>query len=386
MVSAHAHKILSNIALVAVLLTAALVSIDSVFAQRPGGRGSGGGPGGGRPPTLVALAPAFEGILAPQRDDHGIVFFKELSEVATEVSGKVTEVVFEEGQRVTEGQVLVRLDDALLKKELGASRATAERYKSELEDSKVRFERAKMLLEDEVTTPQQYDMLRFEVESDTHQLASMRAEVGRIETLLDKHTIRAPFDGIVVERRTERGEWKGIGQVVAVIALENIFDVIVDVPEEQLRWIVEDSEVALRSVDNRKFHGRVVTILPRGDIVTGLFPVKIRVEARDLYEGMSLMVSLPDGEKQECLFVPRDAVISRIDGSYVVFTLRNMTTVIHQVEVLGYQGMNAAVSGPTIRGDNLQFIVKGHERLRGGDKVQLTEDQPAGPRTAAADG
>ena len=47
---------------------------------------------------------------------------EEISEVATEVSGKVTEVVFEEGQRVTEGEILVRLDNALLIKELSASR------------------------------------------------------------------------------------------------------------------------------------------------------------------------------------------------------------------------------------------------------------------------
>lgn len=332
-------------------------------AQRPGGR----------PPSLVAIASGHEGVLAPQHDNKGIVFFKETSEVATEVSGKVTSVVFEEGEHVKSGDVLVQLDDSILQKELQAARATYDRYHSELDDSNIRFDRAKTLLEDEVTTPQQFDMLRFEVQSDTHQLSAMKAEVGRLETLVEKHTIRAPFDGIVVDRQTEVGEWKGNGEVVGTVALENIYDVMVEVPEDQLRWVIEGSSVVMRSLDARRFQGTIVTIIPRGNVVTGLFPVKVRVEAPDLYEGMSLTVSLPVGETQECLFVPRDALLNRIDGSHVVFTLVDSKAVPHVVEVLGYDGLDAAIYSSALKGTAHQFIVKGHERLRSGDTVKVVE-------------
>jgi RND family efflux transporter MFP subunit len=363
-----------------VLLAAALCGGVSAFAQ-PGGMG----------PSLVAVAPGREGILAEQSMRSGVVMFKEISEVASEVAGKIVEVNFEEGDRVEQGAVLVRLDDAVLTKELQSKQAAAARYAAELADAETRYTRAESLIEDEVTTPQQLDQLRFEVESDRQQAASMRAEVERMRTLIEKNTIRAPFDGVVVDRSTELGEWKAVGETVAILAREDLYDVIVSVPETELRWLNEGSEVAVElRAAGKSLTGVITTVIPMADVASNTFPVKVRVEHEEpLYEGMNAEVYLPIAEPAECLFVPRDALL-RVQGRSIVFTVDAGKAVQHDVRLLGYDGRDdqwAAIDAPGLSASQ-RYIVKGHERLRGGDavRVQENEDSKAKAGPLSADG
>ena len=198
-----------------------------------------------RGPALVVTAPVESGVLAPQAQHLANVFFKEVSQVATEVAGKVIEVAFEQGQHVKGGQLLVRLDDVLLQKELQAKRAEHQSFAAELEDARTRYARAEKLIADEVTTAQQMDQLRYEVESDAAQLAMVNAQMDRIETLIAKNAIYAPFEGVVLERATELGEWKGAGDTVAVLALDNVYDVVVNVPGRDLKWVQPGDEVTV---------------------------------------------------------------------------------------------------------------------------------------------
>ena len=197
------------------------------------------------PASKVVTAPGHTGVLAPQSEFRGTVYFKELSAVATEVQGKVLSVSMEEGERVAKGQVLVTLDSVLSKIELVAAHATYERFKATLDEAEAQFQRTKDLVDDGINTAQEYDRQLFLVKSLTQQAASAKAQVERIETIIEKSNIVAPFDGIVIDRQTERGEWKSDGDPVAVIARENEYDALVDVPENVLPWITPKQKVSL---------------------------------------------------------------------------------------------------------------------------------------------
>lgn len=339
------------------------------------------------PPPRVAVAPAKPGVIAPQAEFQGTVYFKEVSQVAAEVSGKVLAVKFEEGDRVTAGQLLVQIDTSLLEKQLQATRANLQKAKTDLADAKVRFDRAKILLDDEVTTPQEIDKLRFEVEANSHQVEFVQAELERIQTLIDKSSIYSPFDGIVLDRLTQVGEWRSSGglvaSTVAVVARENIFDVMADVPEQHLRWVTPGAEVTV-NVGGRELSGEVIAVIPRGDIATRLFPVKIRVEDSQLMEGMSALVRLPVAEPTECILVPRDAILQQLNQT-VVYTIEDGLARVHPVTVIGYDGIYAGIASPEVTLQHL-YVVKGHERLRPGDKVIIISENVSGPSPANADG
>jgi len=319
------------------------------------------------PVSKVVTAPGHDGVLAPQSEFRGTVYFKELSSVATEVQGKVVAVTMEEGERVAKGQVLVTLDSVLSKKELAATRATYERFKATLDEAEAQFKRTKDLVEDGINTAQEYDRQLFLVKSLTQQAASAKAQVERIEAIIQKSSITAPFDGIVIDRQTERGEWKSDGDPVAVIARENEYDALVDVPENVLPWITPKQKVSL-AIGGRIFQGEIVTIIPQGDIATRTFPVKIRINpTRPLYEGMAVIVRLPTAEKSKCVFVPRDALLNQA-GQTALFTVEDSSVTRHLVTVLGYEGNKAGIAESRVTAD-MQFIVKGHERLRNGQQV-----------------
>jgi RND family efflux transporter MFP subunit len=322
-------------------------------------------------PSRVVVSNVHEGLLTPRQGFAGTVFFKEVSDVATEISGKVTAVKFEEGQRVKEGQLLVSMDSALLADALRASEADVKRFETALKESNVRFERAKALLDGGVAAQDQFDEARFAVESNAHQIESSQAAVDRIQTSLRKHSIYAPFAGVVIERDTELGEWKSDGATVAVIAREGVFDIIANVNEEYLPWMRPGDTIPIELVaGNQKIEGKLVTVIPRGDIVSRTFPVKIRVTGDILlFEGMSAIVEMPTGEDTRCVLVPRDAVLNQANRDYL-FTIEEGKAVQHWVTVLGYAGMLAGVSLDEV-GTEDPVITKGHERLRNGSKVEI---------------
>lgn len=333
----------------------------------------------GPPPARVVTAPIERGVIEPTASFNGDVLFKEIANLATETSGKVVEVTFEEGQHVKAGTPMVRLDDDLLRHELAAARAAFQQAQTVLEQERVRLRRAETLLADEVTTEQEFDDIRFTVESYRHQMEQARAQAARIEEELQRKIIAAPFDGVVVERQTELGEWKNSGSPIAVFARDGLHDIMVNVPQDRLRFISEGQTVRAE-VAGREVTGTVVTVVPRGDMATRTFPVKVRVEGEPwLLQGMSASVRLPIGEQAECLLVSRDGILLQgVEPQVAV--VRDGRAELVTVEVLGYRNGKAGVRAENLSADDV-LVVKGHERLRPGQEVMTGEDgsQQDGP-------
>ncbi len=346
--------------LILLTLVSTVLCCFAATAQRPGAG-----------PAKVAVGPVVDGVLAPQADYVGTVYFHEVSDVASEVRGKVKAVSIEDGQHVQAGQLLVQLDDTLLQKEAKAARAGLKRVETDLEDARRRMERAENLIEEGITTTEQYDTARYQAQSLQYQVESTRADLERLQALISKYHINAPFDGIVIERQTDLGEWKTEGATVAVIARANQYDVRVNVPERVLNWVMPGASVELYMNDVH-LTGTVDTIIPRGDIVTRTFPVKIRVETdTPLLEGLSASVQLPSGETRSCLMVHRDALV-RNGTQTSVFVVRDDTAQQIQVTILGYQGSQAGILADAINAGD-RVVTKGNERLRPGAKIVVID-------------
>jgi len=311
------------------------------------------------------------GELAPSRSYQGTVYFKEVSQLATEVEGRVLEVLFEEGDHIAAGSLLLRLDGEILSKSLASARASVRQRQTQFNQEEVRLERARLLLADEVTTPQEFDDIRFNLEALEHSIAVAQAEVERLSLELARKEIRAPFDGVVVERLTEEGEWKSTGATVAVFARDHVYDVVANVPEAYIGWINAGDE-ALITINDELIDGEIVGVMPRGDVVSRTFPVRVRISGEyNLREGMSATVQLPSGQVREAILAPRDAVLLR-EGQQVLFTVADGQARLHEVEVLGYAENRIGVASPSLD-VGMPVIVRGHERLRPGQEVRVAE-------------
>lgn len=329
----------------------------------------------GPPPANVAVAEVKTGLVAPQAEFIGTVFYQEVSDVASELSGLAEVVRFEEGQRVKKGQPLVELGSELMRKNLQATLLTHEQVLSELEIARIELKRKEKLFKKNSIAEQTYDQDRYRVRGLEKRAASLKVQVEYIEIELKKKIIRAPYDAVVVKRMVDRGEWISEGEEVAVLAKDSVVDIVVEVPERFIQYIKQGMQIR-SMINGNEIHGKVFTIVPRGDIATRSFPVKIRTpNTYSLIEGMSAKVVLPTGRPRKSLVVPRDSVILMF-GQSVVFTVADSKASMLPVKVIGYEGLSASVEARGLQ-DGMQVVVQGNERLRNGQavSVQKTEDR-----------
>ena len=327
----------------------------------------------GIPPAKVVVAAVSSGMVVPQSGFVGTVYYQEVSDIASEVDGLVETVTFEEGKGVKKGEPLVRLNADLLQKTIQATRASYEKVIVDLEKARIDLQRSERLYKDGLAPEQEYDEQRFRVRGQEKMVESLKAEMERLEAELVRKVIRAPFSGVVLQKRADIGEWLSPGSPVATIARSGVVDIIVNVPEEVLRFVVPGQPVQIES-GGQEITGEVFTVIPKGDIATRTFPIKIRVQNnRSLLEGMNARVTLPIGKKRKSLIVPRDAVIT-VPGSAVVFAVTDSKAVMIPVQVTGYDGMMAWVDSDTLR-DGMEVVIKGNERLRDGQPVEILRNQ-----------
>ncbi len=221
----------------------------------------------GPPSVLVAVATVEEGTIEPYQEFVGSVTFARVSDVSAEVAGIVEDAPFEEGARVRRGAPLVVLGTDLLDLTIESTEAGYEQVLSEHERAEKDLRRMGALYEEKTVPEMLYDEHRYGEQGLRKRAMALSATLKRLKREREKKTIRAPFDGVVVAKTAEVGEWVPVGGVIGVVADDRTVDVVVDVPERVLRNLSEGRTVDVES-GGRKFQGKVFAIIPRGDTAT----------------------------------------------------------------------------------------------------------------------
>ncbi|MCK9273478.1 MAG: efflux RND transporter periplasmic adaptor subunit [Syntrophales bacterium] len=323
-------------------------------------------------PANVVVAKITRGTIIPEKTFIGSVYYPEVSDIAAEVSGRVEEVAYEEGQAVVKDSVLVRMDSSLLKKTFLSKTASFEEILSDLARAKKDLERTKNLYERKILAEKDLDDQIFTVKGLEKKAASLKAEAEHLEIELGKTVIRAPFSGVIIKKNTAVGEWLSPGSAVATIAMNNSFDVMISVPEDIIFHLQRGMKIPV-TAGRIETEGTITAIIPQGDVATRTFPVKIRIEkAPSLMEGMEAKVTLPAGQSIDSFFVPRDAILNVYNETFIVAVDNSRASLI-KVDVVGYENMYAGIKGNRIK-ESLKVVVKGNERLRDGDPVNVLEE------------
>jgi RND family efflux transporter MFP subunit len=319
------------------------------------------------PPAPVQVAPVHWGKIQPQTAFVGTVVYPETAEVATEVNGLVERVNFEEGDRVTKGALLVTLNADLLRRNLEAAVAAHREAAAERDKTRLDYQRMEKLLQGNFVSAQSYDEARFRLQALENRTIALRAATDRLQVELERKSVRAPFDGVILRRHVDRGEWVAPGTAVASIARDDVVDVTVDVPERIATALTPGLEVRLE-VAGRDTAGKIFAVIPRGDVTTRTFPIKVRIpNSFSLIQGMEARVNFPSGDSVDALLVPRDAVLT-LAGQNAVFAVLDSRAHMIPVRIVGYEGMLVGVAGEPLE-EGMTVVIKGNERLREGQAV-----------------
>lgn len=323
----------------------------------------------GPPPALVVVAPVNSGEVEAMLELIGTVYHARVSRVAAEVDGLVERVSIEAGQRVEPGTLLARLSTDILNTVIAGTKAEFAQVQIELEKVGKDLARIRPLFQEASVAESVYDEHYYNEKRLRERIHVIQADLQRLYLEKKKKSIVAPFAGVVVEKTVERGEWVSVGDTVAVVADDSEVDVVVDVPAEMLQYLTKDRMFAVQS-SGHKLMGRFISYVPKGDVATRTFAVKLRLKNTvNLVEGMAARALLPLAAKNTGLLVPRDAIIDKY-GRNVLFVVLAGKAKMVPVTVTGYSGMQVGVTGAGLA-EGQQVVVKGNERLQDGQSVRV---------------
>lgn len=355
---------------------AAIAIVLALLAHGAGAEQEGAKPPG-PPPALVVTAPVVEETVKPEVSLVGSVRARAESLVAAEVGGIARQVDARRGRAIRKGDVLAVLRDAELEEELEGARAETRLAEAELAKARADLARAEDLVKKQVAPQEQLDSARRDAQVWEQRLAKARSAVRLLEDRFARQTVRAPFDGVVVEEHTEVGEWVPKGGPVARLADFATVLVRVPVPEQYVVEIADGQAVPVRidALGGREFRGTIRAVIPVGDPQARTFPVEVEVQnpQGQIRPGMTARAVLRLGEPRLERLVPTDALVPR-GARTLVYAVVEGAAVEVPVEVVGYKGDRAAVHGALPPG--APVIVRGNERVRPGQPVQVVPKLP----------
>ena len=254
----------------------------------------------------------------------GYVTARRQATVSSKFTGRVTEVLIEEGMEVEEGQVLARLDDSNLQPALALAEAqllSAQRGAAETEalltEARLNFERAQRLVEKQLASEAELDRARALARSLEAQRARKQADIEVAARQVDIYRqqvedsiIRAPFAGIVVAKNAQPGEMispvsagggftrTGIGTIVDMSSLE----IEIDVNEAYINRVAPGQAVVatLDAYPDWKIPCHVIAIIPTADRQRATVEVRVgfdQLESRILPD-MGVKVAFQEAEPE----------------------------------------------------------------------------------------
>lgn len=358
-----------------------------------------------RRPAAVAIKTAAAqavqtGTSSTLLNASGYVTARREATVSSKVTGKVSEVLVEEGLRVEAGQVLARLDTSnaeaslkLAQAQVDSAHKAVEETQASLELSEREFLRSKQLSDKAVVSASEYDKAEADVKTLRARLQRQTAEIAVAERTLavyqqqlDDMVIRAPFDGIVTSKNAQPGEMispmssggftrTGICTMVDMNSLE----IEVDVNENYISRVEPGQPVdaVLDSEPDWHIPARVIAIIPTADRQKATIKVRIAFAKLDprILPDMSVKVAFqspqPAQPSSRSVTVPKSAV-RQLDGHDIVWVLQEGRLERRAVKIVSSSDETTTLGAGLNQGERV--VIEGPADLNEGTPV--TEPKP----------
>jgi RND family efflux transporter MFP subunit len=242
--------------------------------------------------------------------------------IGTETAAsRIEAVLADEGDLVVKGQVLVRLDTAVLQAQLRHAEATAEDAAASAASTAADFRRADGIRGTGAVSAEQLDGRRAAARSAAARLAAAQAEVGELRTRIAEADVHAPADGVIVARNAEPGAITPAGGAPLFRLDEGgLVEFDARVPQDALQALAPGLTVELRigaPGEETPIKGRIRAIAPTLDprsrlgVVHVRLPLNPRLRPGAFAQGRILL------SRMDALSLPRSAILSRDGESFV---------------------------------------------------------------------
>lgn len=325
--------------------------------------------GGGGPPDMVVQVVAVEArrqSVSETLSLVGTLTAKEMVEIKSEAEGTVEQINFKEGQRVEQGQLLLKLDES----KWSAILAEAE---ANFKLSKANYERSQQLFKDKLISQQEFEQI-------ASQFQANQAGVDLKKRELKDARIYAPFSGTVGGRNVSPGQVISKNTTLTWLVDLDWVKAEFNVPERSLNQVRvgQAIEVGVATFPGETFKGEVYFIAPFVDTETRTALVKAGIKNPELKlkPGMFANLTLTLTVRENAVVIPEVALMPAGEQTSVMIVGSDQTAQIRPVKVGSRLAGQAEVLSGLQGGE--QVIVEGVQKARPGGKVKLA------PAAAAA--
>lgn len=250
------------------------------------------------------------------------------TDVSSQISGQIIEVLVDYNSKVSKGDVLARLDTATYDSRLRQAEAQLANTRANHTLAKLNFERSKQLFERNLVSQQELDQAEAQFQQADAQLQIQGAAVENAKTDLSRCTLYAPIDGIVIDRLAEVGK-----TVAASLNAPTLFTLVNDLTKMQIKAAVAEADIGnievgqdvtftVDAFPNRQFRGRVEQMrnLPTTtqNVVTYATIIEVRNDDLKLKPGMTANVSIIVARRSDILRLPNAALRARVPEEFLI--------------------------------------------------------------------
>jgi membrane fusion protein (multidrug efflux system) len=311
------------------------------------------------------MAAFYSGTAAVEADEE--------AEVVAKVGGEVRQILVEEGDAVSAGQLLARLDGDRLRLELAQTEANLRKLERD-------YTRQQDLAAKGLVAKGAFENLKYDLDALRASHDRSRLELGYTE-------IRAPIAGTVSARHIKVGNTIGPNEPTFRITDMDPLIAYVHVPEKEFRKLApgQAADIGVDALGGTRFQGRIARISPTVDPQTGTFRAMVEVPdpSGRLKPGMFARVNIVYERREQALQLPRGAILEA-DGEHSVFVVVDGKAEQRRVDVgLSNDGWVEVTHG--LGGDE-RVVVVGQAGLKAGTLVKVVDPEGAGTARTAKTG
>ncbi|MCX7545905.1 efflux RND transporter periplasmic adaptor subunit [Marinicella gelatinilytica] len=290
--------------------------------------------------------------------------------LTSQVTDYITEIYFEDGQRVSKGDTLIVMDTA-------DEQALLAEEQARLDEAQRQVNRLNPLIEKMAAS-------RSALDTQKSLVAISKARIQGIQTAIDKRTMTAPFDGVVGLRQISVGSLAQPGMQLATLDQDSQMKLDFTVSADQLSQLQPGLSVSATTTayPDKTFTGTLVSLDSRVNPVTRMIRGRVIIDNQDflLKTGLLMRVNIA-GEEKPAILIPEEALISEGGQHYVFVTEQHddRTSVRKQAIKIGDrpEGQIAVVSGLEA---GQQVVIHGALRIHDGSTVTITAVKKADER------
>ncbi|PLY13500.1 MAG: hypothetical protein C0631_13905 [Sedimenticola sp.] len=325
------------------------------------------------PPARVKVAQVSEQQMTESQQLSGIVDFDRISEVSGEVAGLITKLNIAEGRLFKAGEVLLELNTDLINKDIDIKKNEQAQISADLEKVGGTLKRLESLLQTNSASRQAYDDARFDYRSLQKKRETLDEELERLKLQLQKSVVRAPFNGIVLEKIKEQGEWLVPGTPVCRLASTEDLVVKIAVSENLAMFQKPGAEIPISiNALGLKLNGTISGFVPVADLRSKSALLKIAIPYQPgVIQNMTASAEIAAGKHRLLRMIPRDAVV-QTNGQSFIYSVQEGKAEMLPITIISRNREAVGVDQENIT-NGMSVVIDGNDRLRPGQAVDIIQ-------------